>query len=76
MPVVLCNKATENFNKNTKITCLNTMFVCSTIYCKHIIIRVSLVVAWTEPKLYGWSLNHFGPMDPGIFGIAGKLLSL
>jgi hypothetical protein len=35
MPVVLCNKATENFNKNTKISCLHTMFVCSTIYCCH-----------------------------------------
>jgi hypothetical protein len=34
MPVVLCNKATENFNKNTKISCLHTMFGCSTIYCK------------------------------------------
>jgi hypothetical protein len=38
---------------------------------------VSLIVAWTEPKLYGgWSPNHFGPMDPGILGIAGKPLSL
>ncbi len=44
---------------------------------KHIIIHVSLIVAWTEPELYGsWSLNHFGPLDPGILGIAGKLLSL
>jgi hypothetical protein len=34
MPVVLCNKATENFNKNTKISRLLTMFECSTIYCK------------------------------------------
>ncbi len=30
-----------------------------------------------EPKLWrGRSPNHFGPMDPGILGIAGKLLSL
>ncbi len=30
-----------------------------------------------KPKLWcGWSPNHFGPMDPGILGIAGKLLSL
>jgi hypothetical protein len=34
MPVVLCNKATENFNKNTKISYLFTMFVCINIYCK------------------------------------------
>jgi hypothetical protein len=78
MPVVLCNKATENFNKNTKFSCLYTMFACITIYCKtYIIILVLLVVAWTEPELYGdRSSNHFGPMGPGILGIAGKLLSL
>jgi hypothetical protein len=30
-----------------------------------------------EPQLWhGRSPNHFGPMDPGILGIAGKLLSL
>ncbi len=33
-PVVICNKATENFDENTKISCLYTMFVCITIYCK------------------------------------------
>ncbi len=44
---------------------------------KHNIIHALLVVAWTEPELYGGrSPNHFGPMDPGIWGIAGKLLSL
>jgi hypothetical protein len=44
---------------------------------RHIIIHVSLVVVWTEPKLYGGrSPNPFGPMDPVILGIAGKLLSL
>ncbi len=42
---------------------------------KHIIIHVSLIVAWTEPELYGGqSPNHFGPMYPGILGIAGKHL--
>jgi hypothetical protein len=25
---------------------------------------------------HGRSPNHYGPMDPGILGIAGKLLSL
>ncbi len=40
-------------------------------------IHVLLIVAWPEPELLGGrSLNHFGPMDPGILGIAGKLLSL
>ncbi len=30
-----------------------------------------------ETELWrGRSPNHFGPMDPGILGIAGKLLSL
>jgi hypothetical protein len=53
-------------------------FVYELLYIvKHIIIHVSLIVAWTEPELYGGqSPNHFGPMDPGILGIAGKLLSL
>jgi hypothetical protein len=44
---------------------------------KHIVIHISLIVAWPEPELWrGWSPNHFGPMDPGILGIVGKLLSL
>ncbi len=44
---------------------------------KHVIIHISLIVAWTEPELYGGrSPNRFGPMNHGILGIAGKLLSL
>ncbi len=44
---------------------------------KHIVIHISLIVVWPEPELWhGRSLNHHGPMDPGILGIAGKLLSL
>ncbi len=44
---------------------------------KHIVIHTSLIVAWLEPELWhGWSPNHYGPMDPGILGIARKLLSL
>jgi hypothetical protein len=58
MPVVLCNKATENFNKNTEISCLHTMFLCSTLYCKkydnsHIAscsVDRAQVVWWPEPK--------------------------
>ncbi len=44
---------------------------------KHIVIHISLIVAWPEPELWhGRSPNHYGPMDPSILGIAGKLLSL
>jgi hypothetical protein len=44
---------------------------------KHIVIHLLQIVAWLKPRLLrGWSPNHFGPMDPGILGIAGKLLSL
>jgi hypothetical protein len=34
MPVAFCNKATENFNKNTKTFCLKSILVCITIYFK------------------------------------------
>ena len=76
-PVVLCAKATEKRNKTLKlVVCIQCLYVLLYIV-KHIIIHVPLVIAWTEPELYGgWSPNHFGPMDPGILGIAGKLLSL
>ena len=44
---------------------------------KHIVIHISLIVAWPEPELWhGRSPNHFYPMDPDILGIAGKLVSL
>jgi hypothetical protein len=57
-PVVLCNKATENFNKNTKISCLYTMFVCITIHYKTYYnsrttscsVDQARVVWWPEPK--------------------------
>ena len=40
-------------------------------------IHVLLIVAGPKPKLSGgWSPNHFGPMDPSILGIVGKLLSM
>jgi hypothetical protein len=78
MPVVFCAKATEKRNKNTKISWWLPIGLYITIYVvKHIVIHISLIVAWSEPELWhGRSPNHFGPMDPGILGIAGKLLSL
>ncbi len=77
MPVVFCAKATEKRNKDTKISCWLPKSLFITIYVKHIVIHISLIVAWPKPKLWhGQSPNHYGPMDPGILGIAGKLLSL
>ncbi len=41
---------------------------------KHIVIHISLIGAWPEPKLWhGRRPNRYGPMDPGILGIARKL---
>jgi hypothetical protein len=69
MPVVLCNKATEIFNKNTKISCLYTMFVCITIHCKTFYnsripscsMDQAQVVWWPEPKpLWSNGPPHFG----------------
>ncbi len=58
------------------VVCIQCLYVVLYIV-KHIIHHILLVVAWTEPALYGGrSPNHFGPMDPGILGIIGKLLSL
>jgi hypothetical protein len=52
-------------------------FLFITIYVKHIVIHISLIVTWPKPELWhGQSPNHYGPMDPGILGNAGKLLSL
>jgi hypothetical protein len=76
-PDVFCNKATESFYKNTKTSCLKSILYELRCIVKHIIIHVSLIVASTKPELYGGrSPNQFGPMDPGILGITGKLLSL
>jgi hypothetical protein len=77
MPVVFYAKATEKRNKNTKISWWLPKSLFITIYVKHIVIHTWLIVAWPEPELWhGRSPNHYGPMDPGILGIAGKLLSL
>ena len=70
-PVVFCAKATERQNRNTKIGCLLQKSLFITFIVKHIVIHVSLIVAW---PWHGRSPNHYGPMDPGILGIAGKLL--
>jgi hypothetical protein len=76
-PVVFCAKATEKCNKNAIISCLFEIILfiiisCKT-YCNSYIANCSVararVVACLEPEPL-WS------MDPGILGIARKLLSL
>jgi hypothetical protein len=75
-PVVFCAKATEKQNKNAKISCLLQKSLFITFIVKHIVIHISLIVH-AEPEMWrGRSPNHFCPMDPGILGIAGKLMSL
>jgi hypothetical protein len=76
-PVVLCAMATEKRNENNKISCLLAKSLFVTIYfktyCNSYIANCSMV----KPELWrGQSPNHFGPMDPGILGITGKLFSL
>jgi hypothetical protein len=76
-PIVFCAKATEILKnaKNTKISCFYRIILSITIFVKHIKIHVSLIIAWPNPELLGSpSPNHFCPMDPGILGIAGRLL--
>jgi hypothetical protein len=63
--------------KTLKLVVCNQFLYELRCIVKHIIIHITLIVARTKPKLYGGrSPNHFGPMDPGILGIARKLLSL
>jgi hypothetical protein len=77
MPVVFCAKATEKRNKSNKISWWLLKFLFITIYCKtycnsyiaNYSVARARVVAWLEPE-------PLGPMDPGILGIAGKLLPL
>jgi hypothetical protein len=76
-PVVFCNKATESFNKTPNLVVCNQCWYVLLCIVNHIIIHVLLIVAWTEPELYGGrSPNRFGPVDPSILDISGKLLSL
>jgi hypothetical protein len=50
-PVLFCAKATEKFNKYTKICSLLEIILFMIISCKNIVIHVSLIVAWPEPEL-------------------------
>jgi hypothetical protein len=76
-PVVFCAKATEKQNKNTKISRWLPKSLFITIYCKTYCNSFIANSSVAEPELWhGRSPNHYGPMDPGILGIAGKLLSL
>ncbi len=74
-PVVFCNKATENFNKNTKTSCLYSLFVCITIYCKTYynsgIANFSVDQARVDG---GRSPNHFGPIEFQHIGYHQKAL--
>jgi hypothetical protein len=45
MPVVFCNKATENWNKNNKISCLQSIFYVLLHIVKNIAVHVTLIVA-------------------------------
>ncbi len=63
--------------KTLKLVVFIEYFYLKLNIVKQIEIHVSLIVSWPKPELSGGrSPNHFGPMDPGILGIAGKLLSL
>jgi hypothetical protein len=76
-PVVFCDKANEKRNKNTKINWFLPKCYFITIYCKTYCDSHIANCSVVEPELWrGRSPNHFGPMDPGILGIAGKLFSL
>jgi hypothetical protein len=75
-PVVFYAKATEKRNKNTKLSWWLQKSLIITIYCKTYCNSCIPNCSVVKPKLWrGRSPNHFGPMDPGILGIAGKLLS-
>jgi hypothetical protein len=77
MPVVFCAKATEKRNKNIKISWWLTKSLFITIYCKTYCNSYIANSSVAEPELWhGQSPNHYGPMDPGILGIIGKLLLL
>ncbi len=74
-PVVFCNKATENSNKNNKICCLYSFFYVLLHFVKHIAVHVTLIVAWLEPELCSVaSPNHFSPMEPRHIGYRRKAL--
>ncbi len=65
MPVVLCTKAAEYKNKNTKIICLLRKSLVITIYCKTYCNSYIANCSVVEPELWcGRSPNHFGPTEP------------
>jgi hypothetical protein len=75
MPVVFCNKATENCNKNSKISCLDSFFYILLHIVRHIAVHITLFVVWPEPELCSVpSPNHFSPMEPQHIGYRWKAL--
>jgi hypothetical protein len=75
MPVVFCNKATENCNKNNKISYLDSFFYVLLHIVRHIAVHITLIVAWPEPELCRVaSPNHFSPMEPRHIGYRRKAL--
>jgi hypothetical protein len=75
MPVVFCNKATENFNKTLKLVVCNQFFYVLLYIEKHIAVHITLIVAWPETALCSVaSPNHFCPMEPRHIGHPQKAL--
>jgi hypothetical protein len=75
-PVVFCNKATENCNKNNYISSLDSFSYVLLHIAKHIAVHVTLLVAWPEPECLAWpARTTLVQRDPCILGIARKLLS-
>jgi hypothetical protein len=76
-PVVLCAKANKKRNKTLKLVVCYQKSIVIIIYCKRYCNSYIANCSVVEPELWrGRSPNHFGPMDPGILGIAGNLVSL
>ncbi len=70
-------KATEKEIKTLKLVGGYQKVYLEQYIVQNIVVHILLIVAWPKPELWrGRSPNHFGPMDPGILGIPGKLLSL
>jgi hypothetical protein len=53
-PVVFCTKAAETFNKTLKLVVCNQFSYELLYIVKHIIINISLIVAWTKPCHRPW----------------------
>jgi hypothetical protein len=75
MPVVFCNKATENCNKNNKIHGLHSFCLCITTYCKTYCSSHDTNCSVAKPELCSVaSPNHFSPMEPWHIGYCQKAL--